>query len=1021
MHNDDTLADGYALSPCLSLEGLDPDSRMDSGGFSNSFDSSATAAYYHGSHQHLADGATIDGHLTFAERPSHGPFDLSSNTNCDFSGPGDSSATTVYDHGQKSHFASGSQNFSSMVVQGHQLITPPSSEGFKTARKYTCCFCDAPFKRSVNVFVFFKRHISQKHSCSQHTFHCPDSTCSSVFLESHSLESHMMSQHRRNIEAAELSSAKRQEPHPSACAVCQAPTSDWESFFDCLREHFFASTSTVPLPSVLSPRYEDADASHSEMGPASQNKRKRINEEQLPTENLTLKKSQVQHLTVPCDTSPKPYIDAQQEGSPVSFEYSSSASDSKETDITQPDPIDDSIDAGIIGDRDLSHILDSSRYFSELDQLELATARALGMETGPISGLTALDDCIDHLKSWKFALAHLQSQGFCGPSMSILVEEQGRDNVAEAFPISLANVEQLLGEFTHFSVKGLGLVVKHWIQKMLNLNEAHFVELSIIDSLTILCSILSVGLLSFSGSHVCPFDANLWSRQVENIPIGLAGYSFRPRKLACLDEFIGGPAWVLGKTTPNSLPDGETVRYPQQGTDDRSLQQNSGIKVSLSVQQFDELWGPISLVGGFADHGLAIRTERGFILPLPQYQQSEPPTSHNRTIECHWTAEIPQHIFEGCPRGDFSGVPVSLQRRSKLLIGTAEIGLSVNEKCRSSISSIQQQIAGRLQYPGTCKAKYVKDGLDLQFGGGQYVTGGLVRKYKRMPKRTLRAMLLEDCKNPNTKLVPLLGLRVGLEVSACTGNAQRVTLWDALRLSQTGVQASDNALYCEHKIGDRNCISTCWTRYHSSNEIDSFEGQPTDGKLLSGPQARRIIINSLLALEHTGLDSEGNLQVAWPFSDIPAHCPVLPSTPKEANNWLRVVKETRETCSFPIFSQRCLEFHDQSLIRSCSAPYIDGHAKPLQTILSTQILTLATDGPVIRLLEGARLLVGEAHLTITKKVQGQVAIIATVSMNPLSPLRLRLRGVLPDAPAHGYKENIRPDISVGLSVPVYVH
>ncbi|CAG7920132.1 unnamed protein product [Penicillium olsonii] len=1003
---------------------------MDSGGFSNSFDSSATATYYHGSHQHLADSATIDGHLTFAERPSHGPFDLSSSTNCDFSGPGDSSATTVYDHGQKSHFASGSQNFSSMVVQGHQLITPPSSEGFKTAQKYTCCFCDAPFKRSANVFVFFKRHISQKHSCSQHTFHCPDSTCSSVFLESHSLESHMMSQHRRNIEAAELSSAKRQEPHPSACAVCQAPTSDWESFFDCLREHFFASTNTVSLSSVLSPRNEDADASHSEMGPASQNKRKRTNEEQLPTENLTPKKSQVQHLTVPCDTSPKPYIDAQQEGSPVSFEYSSSASDSKETDITQPDLIDDSIDAGITGDRDLDHILDSSRYFSQLDQLELATAQALGMENGPTIALTSLEDCIEHLNKWKSAHAHLRSQGFCGYLTSIVVEQQDRDNVAAIFPVSSEWVEWLVWRSSHFDNKDLDLMAKYRIQKILNLNESHFTDLSITDSLKILCSILSVGLLSFSGSHVCPFDANLWGRQVEDIHIGLAGYAFRPRKLACLDEFIGGPAWVLGKTsssqkTPNSLPgDGETVQRPQQGTDDDSLKRDPGMKVSLSVEQFDELWGPISLVGGFTNYGLAIRTERGFIVPLPHDQQSESP--HKRTIECHWAVDLPQYISEACLLGDHSGVPVSssLHRTSRLVIGTdtnAEIGLSVNEKCKSSISSIQRQIAGRLQYPGTCKAKYVTDGLDIQFGGGQYITGGLVRKFKRMPARTLRAMLLEHCRNPDTQLVPLLRIRVGLEVSACTGNAQRVTLWDALRLSQTGFQASENSLYCGHKIGDKNCISTCWTRCHSNNEIDFLEGEPTNGKLLSGLQARRIIVNSLLALEHTGVDSEGILQVAWPFSDIPAHCPVLPSTSKEANNWFRVVKETRETCSFPIFSQRCLEFQDQTLVRSCSAPCRDGHIKPLQTIFSTQILIPATDGPVLGLLEGARFLVGEAHLTITKKVQGQVAIIATVSMNPLSPLRLRLREILPDAPAHGYRENIWSDTSDDLSVPVYVH
>jgi hypothetical protein len=33
----------------------------------------------------------------------------------------------------------------------------------------------------------------------------------------------------------------------------------------------------------------------------------------------------------------------------------------------------------------------------------------------------------------------------------------------------------------------------------------------------------------------------------EEIPIGFHGYAFKPRKLACLEDFIGGPAWVLSK------------------------------------------------------------------------------------------------------------------------------------------------------------------------------------------------------------------------------------------------------------------------------------------------------------------------------------------------------------------------------------------------------------------------------------------------------------------------------------------
>jgi hypothetical protein len=39
---------------------------------------------------------------------------------------------------------------------------------------------------------------------------------------------------------------------------------------------------------------------------------------------------------------------------------------------------------------------------------------------------------------------------------------------------------------------------------------------------------------------------------------------------------------------------------------------------------------------------------------------------------------------------------------------------------------------------------------DVQLTGGQHVTAGLVKKYKRIPKRTLKAMLITDCKTPDT-------------------------------------------------------------------------------------------------------------------------------------------------------------------------------------------------------------------------------------------------------------------------------
>lgn len=86
-------------------------------------------------------------------------------------------------------------------------------------------------------------------------------------------------------------------------------------------------------------------------------------------------------------------------------------------------------------------------------------------------------------------------------------------------------------------------------------------------------------------------------------------------------------------------------------------------------------------------------------------------------------------------------------------------------------------------------------------------------------------------------------------------------------------------------------------------------------------------------------------------------------------------------------------------------------------------MTITEEGSVSELLQGARFLVGEAHLTVTKAVlESQVAmIVAAVSMNPLSPLRYRLREILPDAKPFDFKEHIRPDITAGLSIPMFVY
>lgn len=284
------------------------------------------------------------------------------------------------------------------------------------------------------------------------------------------------------------------------------------------------------------------------------------------------------------------------------------------------------------------------------------------------------------------------------------------------------------------------------------------------------------------------------------------GYSFRPRRLACLEDFIGGPIWVLGESQETSESHQERL------------------KLSLTVNDLQELWGPVWFVGGKEDEGPIIRTARGYIVPLPRSEQPDPQLEE---IECHWIRNIEEYAFEDAE-------PLLLNSSARILVGTPTreaTALSVNDNCGSKISDIQASIWEHLKIPGTCKAYYYGDGYEVQLTGGQFVNGGIVKKYKEYPGRKMRDEVLEQSTKRNTRLMPLLRLRIGLEVSACTGNAQRVTLWDALRLYNTTDTTSTNESGCKHEIGDPKCVQKCWTRCKPTDDIDCLSTFHKVGRL----------------------------------------------------------------------------------------------------------------------------------------------------------------------------------------------
>ncbi|KAJ5287956.1 hypothetical protein N7478_003642 [Penicillium angulare] len=680
-----------------------------------------------------------------------------------------------------------------------------------------------------------------------------------------------------------------------------------------------------------------------------------------------------------------------------------SPSCSMHTDITCPEADEFDIDAGIPDGDDMGHLLNPTAHYRKLDMLEIRTAKLCGVLENPQVHKKSAVECLESLTGVKEALSMLHGAGFCGNALSILVQDPSRTDVARSVHISLDQISNcILSE---------EIIVQDLVGN-LSLGVSHGLDPEWLAYWQFMTTILSIGLVSFSGSHVCRFDENLWNSKMDKISVGY-GYSFTPRPLACLKNFIGGPIWILGADEPNA--------------DSREM------KISLTVEDLQELWGPIEIVGGAPGLSPILRTETGYIIPLRRQDQSDPSL---REIECHWQKHIPDYIINLQER------PILLNSSSQILIGTDSLnptGLTLNLNCSLEIKKLQSRIISQLKYYDTHKAHNTFDGIDLQATGGFNFSFGPVIKFKRNPMRKWKTTIIYECKSQKIKLKPLLNLYVGLEVSACTGNAQRVTLWDALRLSHTKARPNHGTSLCRHRVADPECIKKCWTRCHSDDDIDSSVSIPTIGPI-STEKIRSLIFDSIIALEHTGIDHENNLQAYWPFCDQP-RTRSIKATPSilgvgTSNNWFRIIKDTHSVATFPVISQRCLEYGDQqdhwytrpcssrenklgsctafstrlaltpSLRSACLDPEYD-HRRYASSIIIESMSELRLGGNII---------VGDAALTVETVVSGEPnLLIAAASTNSIQNGWIKL------ATGTKFQEDLDLDLSTGIQVSLMVY
>ncbi|KAJ5727493.1 hypothetical protein N7493_005313 [Penicillium malachiteum] len=646
---------------------------------------------------------------------------------------------------------------------------------------------------------------------------------------------------------------------------------------------------------------------------------------------------------------------------------------------------------------DLNPVLNAGAYYTKLDMIEMRTAEICGLTQGPLNLDNATNNELEEVCDRCInAFKYMQSEGLCGEEISIVIEDRFLPDIAHTVRLSLNDMDwrpvlsSLISSPSSHMWEQASILERNPLGKYLT-------SLGFQPSTTTvaktMCAINAIGLLSFSGSHVCRFDTSVWGQEIGEIHVG-AGLSFRRRELTCLRDSIEGPIWVLGgKSGPSMEP------LPR-------------LKISLLVQDLQDLWGPAWLVGRTPEGGKIIRTERGYIFPLPKDQQHTQFTG----IECHWTESL-----EEIPE---SNDQILLNSTCRILIGADmdnSLGLVFNAKCKpeASIQRFQSCVTNSYSMSGTQDAFYSWEDHEFQLGiASQYgPTANFTVKHKRHPKKSMKETIISEYANTpcdDRVFLAILRLRIGLEISLCTGNTQRRSLWDVLRLSYTEVGGSFDTS-CSHEVGDLDCVRICWTRLSKQN--------------LCRDKARKTLVHAIRRLRHTGINQQGNLEAHWPFVGVPTNQHILST---KCNRWFNIIRDIREAATFAVMSQRCLEFLDREQEGLCSKLVHSNDFLYRQTCLLIHTLPNTRPPSKLQLLRsrrppsldpqicpfqevspGERFRLWNVSLKLKSKFEeNQTAVLVYACV---SSLNLSLRAV-PD-----FRELINPELKIGKPVRVVIH
>jgi hypothetical protein len=529
-----------------------------------------------------------------------------------------------------------------------------------------------------------------------------------------------------------------------------------------------------------------------------------------------------------------------------------------------------------------------------------------------------LDNSLRNLSALLGGLKLLQDEGFTKSSFNIIVVDNERPSVLKVVPIRMqilkmlykllheatsrvivTEMDQILDDVLEVLlhiISSLGLSIPHIPVGFLQWQKWQ----AIYHLQSSILSILYHALLSFIRSHIDVNGQMPTGVLSEGLQIRTLGGSIvmAPRCLRCLSGFLKQPVWAFHFEPASSTS---------------NIFNFEGFHLSVSLQEFAQLWGPVSfnrrrdMATSQSSKTMWINTRGGTILRVKSKLVPESVTVYDNEVLCHWLGwqdEIPQRHEEALEVPiikhfliGVSGPEQTRPRRREL----EELKISDYCECPVEDNYSSQFSAFEL---GTKQPSWYMDAVSSQMLAGKYVSVSMGCTYKFDAGWTLKDSIIDnwldsDAAKINRHYMPhqwYLDYLSVVEISHCTGNARRISLWTLLktRCLTDWFRTRFETMYFYGVV-------------HTIKQLHAIEYISEQWQTLSSGRRKRLIsaFRCILSeLRYTGVGDDNLLQV-WDITEYRRR-----DSRKLNPLWTSMVKDSVGCVTFAVITPTCMTCSD---------------------------------------------------------------------------------------------------------------